>query len=1008
MRLLLRFVLAQNSSLAGTLLVRRRTNRLFRPRCSLTLIATAFTILRSVNVLAQIAAPASLGSAPSALDQLKPTSAEPETERVIVTGSNIPTAQEVGPNPVDTYRSEDIQKLGVRTSTDLTQKLPAITGAARNENIANGGDGRTEVNLRGLFPKETLVLVDGKRVAPVGFAMLASVDINLIPFALVDHVDILKDGASAIYGSDAVGGVFNAILKHRFRGVELETSYGNTNLGASNDAGEREGYLLAGTGDDKTDLVVYASYYDRAASFSRDRDISSNADFERFGGSDVRSGNFAGRVGRFVLRPGLLAPTPHSAANAATSPEYVPRTSLPRVDQLFNFAAVTSAIPEADREYYYGSMVRDVCDKYLTLFADFKHVRTFFNALLAPVPFSPDPFKRADAVSSVSPIGISVPLSNPFNPFTVATDFLPDGTPVVTGVRYRALAVGPRSFKQTTNDYLFDTGARGGLGELGDYFKTWQYEVGLRYDSNYHAELAGGVVSKPGLREALLDTDPVTAFNPFTRGVNTPAALSHVLITLHHTGVATLTDEAASLTGDVLRLPAGPIWFAIGTEHRKETVNDVPDSLNTTFSTIGSVDLEATRASRDVWAYYGEVRIPVTSSTWHIPGIYSLELSAAERFEFYSDTSQAERPKLAIRYQPFDATLTFRATYTEAFHAPDLSDLSPSSAETAAAVFDPAVPSEEQVLVREFVGGQPNLRPEVAYGFNYGLVWSPPIIRGLTVSADFYHIDLRDRTNVIDPQFILNQNFASGGKRFPGQVVRDPATHQILLIRDLTQNISRTITEGIDYELTYVLDTSMFGGGGFGTFTFTLNGNYLSRYVAAINVGDRELEYAGQETGFGGYFPHNRFYASLYYAIGGLDTGVIAHYIGQGSDTPESTNSGNPRKIREWTTLDAVVSYTFNLPVAAGPDQVAGYAKDGGKSGPGKGTTPKDLLPVSTAAYNPCGWRAWLNGTTVTAGMNNVFDQDPPFAAGAIENGYDESTFDIKGRFWYVALKKRF
>ena len=147
-------------------------------------------------------------------------------EEVIVTGSNIPTSEEVGPNPVDTYRPEDIARLGVRTMTDFVQKLPAFTGVALNENNSQR-DGRAEINLRGLFSKETLVLVDGKRVAPVGFAHEASVDLNLIPFALVDHIDILKDGASAIYGSDAVAGVFNIFLKHKFRGLEVYASYGN-------------------------------------------------------------------------------------------------------------------------------------------------------------------------------------------------------------------------------------------------------------------------------------------------------------------------------------------------------------------------------------------------------------------------------------------------------------------------------------------------------------------------------------------------------------------------------------------------------------------------------------------------------------------------------------------------------------------------------------------------------------------------------------------------------------
>ena len=129
-----------------------------------------------------------------------------------MTGSNIPTSEEVGPNPVDTYRTEDIARLGVRTMTDFVQRLPAVMGAAINENNSQR-DGRAEINLRGLFSKETLVLVDGKRVVPVGFAHEASIDLNLIPFPLVDHIDILKDGASAIYGSDAIAGVYNVFLK---------------------------------------------------------------------------------------------------------------------------------------------------------------------------------------------------------------------------------------------------------------------------------------------------------------------------------------------------------------------------------------------------------------------------------------------------------------------------------------------------------------------------------------------------------------------------------------------------------------------------------------------------------------------------------------------------------------------------------------------------------------------------------------------------------------------------
>src|SRR5437016_11047132 len=167
--------------------------------------AVGFPLIFASSASAQLPAPA-VPAAPGA-----PAPAA-EVERVIVTGSNIPTAEETGPNPVDTYRPQDIEKLGIRNATDLQEFIPQETGGGMNMNIGNGGDGTVQFNLRGLLPKETLVLIDGKRVAygSLGTAGTSGgVDINLIPFSMVDHVDILKDGASAVYGSDAISGVVN-------------------------------------------------------------------------------------------------------------------------------------------------------------------------------------------------------------------------------------------------------------------------------------------------------------------------------------------------------------------------------------------------------------------------------------------------------------------------------------------------------------------------------------------------------------------------------------------------------------------------------------------------------------------------------------------------------------------------------------------------------------------------------------------------------------------------------
>src|SRR5437763_5177954 len=706
--------------------------------------SVGFSLVDVANPLAQ---------RPTAAPRAPAPAGEATAERVIVTGSNIPTSEETGPNPVDTYRTEDIQKLGVINQTDLLNKLPVEAGGTINQNIANGGDGSVIPNLRGLLPKETLVLVDGKRVAPNANGV--GVDINLIPFPMIDRIEILKDGASAIYGSDAIAGVFNIILIHKFRGLEIGGTWGNTNMGASNDAREYEAWLKAGTGDDKTDILIIADAYDRGAIFSRDRNLTSNGNAIAFGGSDGRSSNKPGQVntntGNFLLKPGLSAPTPHSAPNAQTSADYIPKPSVGHNDpfynsnfQAFNFAALTPAIPNADRQSFYGSFTRDLCDKYLTVFADFKYTRSFFNAALAPTPFTPDPF-HTRLGTGFSPTGISVPIQNAFNPFTVPDTFTPADShltniPVTTGVKYRGLEAGNRTSPTTKHDMLFDAGLKGEMGEFGDYFKTWNWEVGGRYSRDEAINLSQSVVSQPGLREALLDTDPATAFNPFLGfdGVQqqTAIARSRVYVTLHDTAIFETPSVYFNLNGDLFNLPAGPLSSAVGAEYRGERFEDTPDSLNTPCNTIGASELEASRVNRDVWGFYQEVRIPVTSPTWNFPGAYSLEFDLAEREEWYSQNTAAtsvvhsghsqfdtQRPKFSVRWQPIDQQLTLRGSYSEGFHAPQLFEISPASVQSFPAVTDP-FSSQTDVQVEERQIGNPNLRPEVAYEWSYGFVYS--------------------------------------------------------------------------------------------------------------------------------------------------------------------------------------------------------------------------------------------------------------------------------------------
>jgi iron complex outermembrane receptor protein len=1031
-----------------------------------------------------------------------------EVERVIVTGSNIPTAEETGPNPVDTYRPSDIEKLGIRNATDLTTFLPQEAGGTVNLNIGNGGDGTVQINLRGLLPKETLILIDGKRFAygSLGIAGFSQgQDINLIPFSMIDHIDILKDGASAVYGSDAVTGVVNFFLIHKFRGVEIGGSYGNTNLGASNEMGEWEAWIKAGTGDDKTDIVVVADFWERTGGvFSRDRDISANAFFIPFGGFEARSANEPGRVGSRRLIPKLFfsanSPLPHSAPNAATSPFYKnpfviapnaypgppginnPRVFFPQtLDNYgykgggdyfrYNFAAITPALPPADRQAYYGSFARDLCDKYLTLFADFKFVRTFFDSSLAAVPFVPDPFKVPGFTVGFSPLSISVPISNPFNPFTVSdatiANFFPDGSglPVTTGVRYRGINdTGIRSEHFTYWDTLFDVGLRGEMGEFGDYFKTWNWELGFRYSRNEGQDLSIGEVSQPGLREALLDTNPATAFNPFfgLLGRNSSAARSKVYVTLQNTGEFELPLGYLTVNGDLFNLPAGPVSFAMGGEYRGERMTRDRDPLNQTFNSIGSVDGQGFRVNRDVWSIYQEVRVPFTSPTWNFPGFYSFEVDFAEREEWYSQNTSTvlipfqpatssqyngQRPKVSVRWQPIDpkyiGALTLRGSYTEAFHAPTLFEITPAGSQNFPLIFDPfSRVNESPYQVEARVTGNPFIQPEVAYEWSYGVVYSPKWLKGLTLSADWWHIDLRSLISSLGAQFIIQANV-------PGLVFRDPPPPNtpplpngqpdrgpVTLVIDPNENLSGAIFEGLDYEAIYILDSSIFGHGDYGRLTLTVNGTWLSRAEFQPFPDTKRFGIAGEfaPPGFTltNSLPWHRANFSLFYDgpadtwMQGLDVGAVVHWVGQYNDDnisltqspkfnmPITGGPNNPstwpfraRKVAAWTTLDLIFNYTFNLPPPA-PAQVPGFAKDGGKNVKMKDGKEKNVVPVSTAEYGCNNWKWWLNNTTITLGLQNVFDEDPPFVAGSFENGYDESIATIKGRFWYVQLKKRF
>jgi outer membrane receptor protein involved in Fe transport len=260
----------------------------------------------------------------------------------------------------------------------------------------------------------------------------------------------------------------------------------------------------------------------------------------------------------------------------------------------------------------------------------------------------------------------------------------------------------------------------------------------------------------------------------------------------------------------------------------------------------------------------------------------------------------------------------------------------------------------------------------------------------------------------------------------------------VIFVIDPSNNLSGAVFEGLDYEAIYILDSTIFGGADWGRLTTTVNGTWLSRAEFQVANGVKRVGIAGEflPPGFAltSSLPWQRANFSIFYDgpadtwMQGLDVGAIVHWTGQYEDDNASLTGstklqeprsgpgplGNAfgeilaRKVSALTTLDLILNYTFNMPPPA-PAEVPGFAKDGGKNvRSGKDGKEKNVVPVSTAEYGCNNWRWWLNNTTITLGMQNVTDEDPPFVAGSFENGYDESLATIKGRFWYVGLKKRF
>ena len=964
-----------------------------------------------------------------------PATGEATTDRVFVTGSAIPTAAEVGPNPVINTTRDLIDKSGERNTEELLRNLPIANAngvpVSNNENGSNTAVGAATVALRGFDARATLILLDGRRVAPypTSNSGIVFVDLNSIPQASIESIEILKDGASTLYGADAVAGVVNIKRYHDYRGAEARIEYGNT---TDKDSGAFQASLLFGVGNGTTNVSGSVNYYHRNSIFNRDRDYSASPPFLSSNASpyNLQVSKLAVAEAGGTVLPGAaanqFAGAPTGTNGLAPASAYLYFTNRVRsgsgILPGFNFNEFSLSFPESERYGGYVAMDHKIYGDQLVIYGDalYQNVKTH-NELAPPATGN---FQTNGQITLVIPPRVANPAgTTPFGGPTYADTglapgafnrFNPFNQIISGGTRARLAEFGNRLFDDETDVFLSTIGFRGDKLFNG----TWGYDTGFRY-SQARTTTTGQQVSSSNFNRILNEADPIfnpaspqyigttIPFNPFG-DFRVPIASNQASIEFARVHpVDTNTSKLATIDGTMYTtalfdLPAGGVGLAFGGQFRRESLSEDPDQLNVIGDIAGNSAKSAARGGRKSYAFWGETIIPIFSSQNAITGFHALDLTAAVRYEaFRNNDTNVVVPKFGMRWQPFDDSLTVRVTWGKGFRQPSLEELYAAPRSDIQASHDPqnggAFEPETQTLIQS----TPTLQPEDSETFSGGFVYSPKYAPGLTVSTDLWQIE---RTGVVQSAFldaVLAREammILGTGSLLPGERVErlpDGTTAfngTISRIVVSNRNEAAQKANGVDFGIQYVRETP------YGTFTSLTQVTYLNSFEIQRTENGPLEQRAGQTTNPGasneGYYRW-RGNSSVDWTWHGFDVIGTVRYIDGFHE--EDANLASHDVEHRWL-FDLQASYDFSA-IAPRTSATAGYSKN-----------PKEVAG-STGESLPSGlWGYLLNGTRVTVGCSNLFDKDPPFASGQGGNavGYPGFTYDSTGRFVYVRLTKKF
>ena len=967
-------------------------------------------------LLPMSAAVVALGATPAAAQDAPPQGEQATTlDRIEVTGSRIKRADLETSSPVFVIDRQNIENSGAATVGEFLQRTPAIAGAATNPQVNNGGGaGAATVDLRGLGVNRSLVLVDGKRWIGTVSNANGAVDINSIPMTLIERVEVLKDGASAIYGSDAIGGVVNFILRRDFEGLEASAYYGISSRG---DAGTERYDATFGMTGDKGNVVLGVSYDKEDSVSAADRAYSSQP-YQLYAGEHGIGGTSRILTGRYVVPRSaatgvnLSDPNCGSGANVVlTRIDGRPGTStsdfrcFDNLNDVYNFQAdgnLNLTPQERTAMFVSGNYQLSENVEAFVLGSWLKTESSFF---IAPLPFD----GRA-AVDNVPISGDSI-----YNPFGVD----------ITDARLRLRDFIPtRTTRFETDTYQITAGLRGNFGD-----SSWSWDASYGYGRTPQSQSVRGYLYSPGLTDALGPSmiDPATG-NPIC--VRTPgdpstaiagclpvnflgpppdpnspagqaqlAALNLINPTITNTNENDLKVFNANITGDLFELPAGMVSLAGGVERREESASATSDFLTLIppGETVCLITQEACTfgdiaGSFDVNEIYLEALVPLLAD---VPFAEKLNVSLGTRYSDYSNFGGTTNSKIGLEWKPF-SDLLVRATYADVFRAPTIGDLYAPTVPSANTYTDPCngytgqptpdpracagVPTDGSFQqsnnqVTSFQVADPNLQPEEGDVFTYGFVYSPGWLEGFSITADYWRVKLEQFITNLPENVMLNQCFNFG--RYCDTFIRDDAG-DVAQMTNVIGNFGRLQSSGLDVGLRY-----LFAETGWGRFAWNLDASYIAEYNVRLLADDPDSDVGAfpgipQSTGLAGTFVDNassgfgnlarwRALNDISWSLGNFSASLTTRYVHHVYEAPDVADVTEPgyvakRRVPSFTQTDLQIGYQFEE----------------------------------------------LNNSSIQIGVRNLTDRQPPLIYSGFNASTDMRTYDAIGRYYWMRWTAKF